>query len=106
MYWIPSQQRYLDERNVRLLRTISAQIKVKVNNFDQSIDNAIESFKFDPQQRDSKAFQAYVKLFTPDLEIVEPDDDHPALEFADPPRVKVVLDEGKHYLYLGYSHAV
>jgi hypothetical protein len=106
MYWIPAKQRYLDERNVRLLRTIGVQIKVKVNNFDQAIDNAIESFEPDPTRPNSKDFQAYVRLFTPDLEIIDPADDHPKLDFADPPVVKVVLDEGKHYLYLGYSHGV
>ena len=29
--WIPAQQRYLNERNLRVLRTISAQIKAKVD---------------------------------------------------------------------------
>jgi len=105
MYWIPAKQRYLDERNIRLLRTIGAQIKVKVNNFDQAIDNAIESF--DPRARGlSKDFQAYVRLFTPDLEIIDSGDAPRELGFDDPPRVKVVLDEGRHYLYLGYSHGV
>ena len=104
-YWIPAKQRYLDERNARLLRTIGAQIRVKVNNFDQAIDNALDSF--DHRSRSiSKNFPAYVKLFTPDLEIIDSKDDHPKLDFADPPVVKVILDEGKHYLYLGYSHVV
>jgi len=105
VYWIPAKQRYLDERNVRLLRTIGAQIKVKVNNFDQAIDNAIESF--DPGSRGiSRKFPAYVKLFAPDLEIIDSAEVDLGLKFGDPPRVKVVLDEGKQYLYLGYSHGV
>lgn len=105
MYWIPAQQRYLDERNARLLRTISAQIKIKVNNFDQAIDNAIESLSLGDSAIPNN-FAAYVKRFTPELEIIGPTDPHPDLLFDDPPRVKVVLDEGKHYLYLGYSHGV
>jgi hypothetical protein len=41
--WIPAQQQYLNERNLRALRTISTQFKAKVDNFDQAIDHAIDS---------------------------------------------------------------
>jgi len=76
-----------------------------VNNFHQAIDNALESF--DPGSRGiSINFPAYVKLFAPDLEIIDSAEVDLGLKFGDPPRVKVVLDEGKHYLYLGYSHGV
>src|SRR5262245_8645042 len=98
MYRIPDKQRYLDERNIRLLRTIGAQIKVKVNYFDQAIDNAIESFDHTDAVALSKDLPAYVKLFAPDLEIVDTTTiDGPKPEFTDPPRVKIVLDEGRHY---------
>jgi hypothetical protein len=107
MYRIPDKQRYLDERNIRLLRTIGAQIKVKVNYFDQAIDNAIESFDHTDTVALAKDLPAYVKLFAPDLEIVDTTTiGDPKLEFTDPPRVKIVLDEGRHYLYLAYSHGV
>ena len=42
--FIPTQQQYLNERNLRTLRTISGQLKAKVDSFDQSIDHAIELF--------------------------------------------------------------
>src|ERR1700730_13621609 len=65
--WIPAQQRYLNERNLRVLRTISAQIKSKVDNFDQAIDKAIDS----TENPDKESLGAYVQLFAPDLEILQ-----------------------------------
>lgn len=41
--WIPSQQRYLDDRNFRVLKTLSGQIKANIDNFDAMMDNAAES---------------------------------------------------------------
>jgi len=41
--WIPSQQRYLDDRNFRVLKTLSGQIKANIDNFDTMMDNAAES---------------------------------------------------------------
>ena len=41
---IPAQQRYITDRNLRLLKTKSAQIKSKVDNFDLSVDHAIDFF--------------------------------------------------------------
>jgi len=69
--WIPAQQRYLNERNLRVLRTISAQIKSKVDNFDQAIDNAIDSTENLDKDKDKDSLGAYVKLFAPDLEILQ-----------------------------------
>ena len=53
--WIPTQQQYLNERNLRALRTISAQIKAKVDNFDQAIDHAIDSVSDRERQRRAAA---------------------------------------------------
>ena len=103
--WIPAQQQYLNERNLRSLRTISAQIKAKVDNFDQSIDHAIDSFPFEAGK--DELLQKYVKLFSPELEIVATDPQNPAwtkVRKGDPPSVTIQRDEGRNYLYLGYLH--
>src|ERR1044071_5162976 len=71
--WIPRQEQYLNERNVRLIKTISTQIRSKVNNFDLAMDHALESFPSllaadKPTAFDD--FDRYVKLFAPELQIV------------------------------------
>src|SRR4051794_35361668 len=103
--WIPTQQQYVNERNLRALRTISTQIKTKVDNFDQAIDHAIDSFPVG--QEDDGLMQKYVKLFSPELEFVTLDPKHPAwakVTAGDPPNVRIQRDEGRNYLYLGYRH--
>ncbi len=106
--WIPTQQQYLNERNLRALRTISTQIKAKVDNFDQAIDHAIDSFPIEDGNADlQKDLQKYVKLFSPELEIVTFDRKSPAwtkVTPGDPPNVRIQRDEGRNYLYLGYLH--
>ena len=106
--WIPAQQQYLNERNLRALRTISTQIKAKVDNFDQAIDHAIDSFPIEEGNADlQKNLQKYVKLFSPELEIVTFDRKSPAwtkVTPGDPPNVRILRDEGRNYLYLGYLH--
>jgi hypothetical protein len=111
MFWIPAQQHYLDESNLRLLRTMSAQIKARVDNFDQAIDHAIDSF---PESlNDSTALNRYVQAFAPELEILKTPSKTAAANqqgaenlvydrAGDPPRVVVQRDEGKNVLYLGY----
>jgi hypothetical protein len=103
--WIPAQQQYLNERNLRVLRTISAQIKAKVDNFDQAIDHAIDSFPF--EKGDVDLLQKYVRLLSRELEIVTDDPNNPAWKKVtpgDPPNVRIQRDEGRNYLYLGYRH--
>jgi hypothetical protein len=76
LVWIPAQQQYFDERNLRLLRTMSAQIKASVDNFDQAIDHAIESgWSGVEEPGQSVEFREYVKAYAPNLEILA-DDDH------------------------------
>src|SRR5436309_8319972 len=71
--WIPAQQRYLHERDSRLLRTIASQIRSKVDNFDQSVDNALESFEVanDQDPATLRKLNRYVKLFAPALAILD-----------------------------------
>jgi len=115
LVWIPAQQRYLNERNIRLLRTVASQIRSKVNAFDQAIDHAVESFAFDVDDAKSvERLGEYVKLFAPVLEILDKKDAPVVLDkagkpvdlFSDPPRVTIRLDEGKHYVHLFYKHPV
>ena len=113
--WIPSQQRYFNERNVRLLRTIGTQILAKVNNFDFAIDHAIDSFSFEQKDAESETsdFRQYVKLFADQLDILAYHEDPKNTEslvhfnsldaFADPPRITVEPDEGVNYVYIGYQ---
>ena len=112
---IPAQERYLNERNLRILRTRSAQLKAKVDNFDRAIDHALESYHADnargDQLRDSLG--EYVRLFSRgDLEVRQADKapataDSTNIEdvlmrfAADPPVVRIQRDEGKNYLYIG-----
>jgi hypothetical protein len=125
---IPAQQRYVKERDFRILRTLSAQIKTKVDNFDRSFDHAAESFGQSGQptnyanRRVQDAFTGYVHLAATDLEVQrvsaeltasapnptnqekrKPQDieDLMFAEASDPPRVKIQRDEGTNYLYLG-----
>ena len=91
--WIPAQQQYLNERNLRSLRTIAAQIKAKVDNFDQALDHTVDSpdAKLDVKSHGAD-LQKYVKLFSPELEIVATDKGNPAwtkVRKGDPPSVTI-----------------
>jgi len=113
--WIPAQQRFLNERNFRLLRTLSAQIEAKVNNFDRALDHALDSTR-GPQDaghkalppNSNKALAGFIRLFAPELELL-PEADTSAAKLAladagDPPRVVLQRDEGRSYLYVGLQH--
>lgn len=105
--WIPTEQQYFNERNLRALRTISAQIKGRVDNFDLALDHAIDSFRVEDGNGD--LLPNYVKLFSPELEIVTFDPKHPAwtkVTPGDPPNARIQRDEGRNYLYLGYRHEI
>jgi hypothetical protein len=115
---IPTTERYLNERNLRLLRTIGGQIKARVDNFDQAIDNALDSLNVDKlDTRAMKHFGDYVRLFAPEIEILAFGPKDRALTSGnsavakqvwnaanDPPRIMLERDEGRTFLYLGYKH--
>ena len=106
--WIPSQQQYLNERNLRTLRTISAQVKARIDNFDQAIDHAIDSFRFE-DQADRDPLNRYVKLYAKELEILEVNPEAGGdlvVRPANPPHVRVQRDDGRSYLYVGYRHKI
>jgi hypothetical protein len=108
LFWIPRQEQYLNERNSRILLTIGRQIAAKVDNFDQSIDNAID-FWWSTGNQNAKpdelrpGFPSYVKLFAPEVEVLDRGDT--VVDFPDdPPRVRIQRDEGTNYLHMGYKH--
>ncbi len=43
LVWLPSEHKYLDDRNFRLLSTLSEEISSSINNFDKMMDNASRS---------------------------------------------------------------
>lgn len=113
--WIPAQQRFLNERNFRLLRTLSAQIEAKVDNFDRALDHALDSTAAPriagdktPPTNTNKALAKFIRLFAPELDLLSEADTSAAklaLEDAgDPPRVVLERDEGRSYLYVGLQH--
>jgi hypothetical protein len=107
---IPTQENYLNERNLRLLMTLAGNIKTKVDNFDSAIDHAVQSFG---STDSGSKLRKGVHLFASELDIltvstVPPkaaaDADTEAAMLAtasDPPRIRIDRDEGRSYLYLG-----
>jgi hypothetical protein len=107
--WVPAQKQYLSERNLRILRALSTQMKSRIDNFDSAIDHAIDSMPYHKASRfDLGQLREYVKLFAQNLEVLVEEDTEKiqkTLKPSDPPRVTVRRDEGRNYLYLAYSHA-
>lgn len=113
---IPSQERYLNERNLRLLMTASGNIAAAVDNFDNALDHGVESFwdqgKTRNEEQRTQNLAAGVRMFAPDLQIVRataatPNESAAAdIEDAllnkaqDPPYIKLVKDEGHWSLYV------
>src|SRR5947208_14149753 len=75
--YIPSQQRYLNERNIRLLRILAEQVGSKINNFDQALDNALKSFTINGHDikgggaADIKKLGQYLESFLPELTVLD-----------------------------------
>jgi hypothetical protein len=112
---IPSREEYLNQRNLRLLTTLSGVIEGKIDSFDGALDNAVKSFQFrdikNPDLRRDR-FEQGLKLFVPELDVTrlvltkaeaegEDIDDQMLAVADDPPAVRVRRDEGRYYLYLG-----
>jgi hypothetical protein len=98
LIWLPSEYRYLDNRNFRLLTTLSDQISATINNFDSMMDNAAESGVTDD------GLDAYLKIVAPQVERVDLDNrDARTDNYGDPPRMAVRADEGSHFLYFDFE---
>src|ERR1700730_19127448 len=63
--WLPSQQRYLDDRNFRLLTTLGEQISASINTFDKMLDHASDSGITE------KTLAEYLKIVAPQLSTFE-----------------------------------
>jgi len=107
---IPANQSYLNERNFRLLMTVSGNIRTKVNSFDSAIDHAVESF---PVDDGTEKLRQGVHLFAQELDVLQVVLGHAPVsdtgdieqtmlsEASDPPRIRLDRDEDRTYLYLG-----
>src|SRR5262249_1291099 len=100
--WIPAQQRYFNERNLRTLRTLSTQIRAKVDGFAPALDHAIDSYK---PNDGGEVLQRYVKLFSPELKIVSVEAPPPPSPMPGAPTLRIRPADGRNYIYLKYRHA-
>ncbi len=100
LVWLPSEHRYLDERNFRLLTTLSEQISASINNFDKMMDNASDSGVTDG------TLESYLKEVAPQLERLDEEDRKVIGDaYSDPPSIAVQADEGTHFLYFAFLRA-
>jgi hypothetical protein len=61
LVWLPSEHKYLDDRNFRLLSTISEEISVSVNTFDRMMDNAADSGIHGNVDNNDSSLEHYLK---------------------------------------------
>ena len=101
-FWIPTRHRYLDDRNFRVLRTLSEQIRLSVDNFDRMLDNAADA------GITSVNLKEYLVNVAPQLEALDEKDGEAVTrnDFGDPPKVAVAADDGTHYLYMAFQRDV
>jgi hypothetical protein len=101
LVWLPSEHRYLDDRNFRLLTTLSEQISASINNFDKMMDNASDSGITDDM------LESYFKKVAPQLERLDSEDRKVIGDddYGDPPNIGVRADEGTHFLYFAFVRA-
>ena len=103
LFWLPSKHRYLDDRNFRVLKTLSEQIRLGINNFDKMMDNAADG------GIGREKLQEYLTNVAPQLEKPEDEETESIIgkdDYGDPPRVAVVADEGTHFLYIAFKRSV
>jgi hypothetical protein len=100
LFWLPSQHRYFDDRNFRVLKTLSEQIRLNFNVFDKMMDNAAAS-----GITSGSSLQAYLKNVAPQLQQPKERESKSVVgeDFGDPPRLAVSSDEGTHFLYLAFA---
>jgi hypothetical protein len=106
--WLPSQHKYLDNRNFRLLSTLGDQISTSINTFDKMLDNAADSgVPGNDTAKDSDTdtnLNFYLKQVAPRLESMD-EEDQKILgdDYGDPPNIAVRADEGTHFLYFAFK---
>src|SRR6266478_4579763 len=90
LFWLPSEHRYLDDRNFRVLKNLSVQIRASINNFDKMLDNAADS------GITGSTLEDYLRSVAPQLEKPKDEESKPVIgsDYSDPPRIAVAADEG------------
>src|SRR5215470_7592565 len=98
LFFLPSQRRYLDDRNFRVLKNLSEQIRLSINAFDKMMDNAADS------GITNEMLKAYLKNVAPSLEKAEESESKRLIgeDYGDPPKMAVSVDGGNHFLYLAF----
>jgi len=108
LVWLPSQHKYLDDRNFRLLSTLSEEISTSINTFDKMMDNAADSgvIGIESDAKDDADLELYLKQVAPRLESLD-SEDRKVLgdDYGDPPNIAVRADEGKHFLYFAFKRS-
>jgi hypothetical protein len=99
LVWLPSEHKYLDDRNFRLLSTLSEEITTSINNFDKMMDNASQS------GINGKMLESYLLKVAPQLMPLEESEVREVIrgDYGDPPKIAVRADEGTHFLYLAFQ---
>jgi hypothetical protein len=101
--WLPSRHRYLDDRNFRVLSTLSRQIRLSIDTFDKMMDHAADS-----GIGSGKQLKSYLRNVAPELESPDEQDSESVIrsDYGDPPKMAIAADEGTHFLYLGFQRTV
>jgi hypothetical protein len=104
-FWLPSRDRYFDDRNFRVLKNLSEQIRLGINNFDKMMDNAADSGITNDRLQD------YLSNVAPQLEKPADEETESIIgkdgnSYGDPPKISVVADDGTHFLYMAFKRAV
>ena len=109
LYWVPSRQRDLDDRGFRYLKTLSDQIRLTVNTYDKMMDNAVSSGVIgDTEGVTLKNLEKFLKSVSPQLVLAEDSETEHLIgdDFDDPPKIAIQADEGTHFMYFAFSHAI
>jgi hypothetical protein len=99
--WVPSNRRDLDDRNFRVLNTLSEQLSHAINSFDKIMDNAADS-----GIGRNGSLKQYLSNVAPELKVPEKKESDPVIgdDYGDPPKIGVRADEGTHFLYLAFGN--
>jgi hypothetical protein len=100
LFLLPAQRRYFDDCNLRILKTLTDQIRLSINAYDKMMDNAESSGVT------SATLPAYLASVAPQLVKAEEDESAAVVgdDYGDPPKMAVAADEGTHFLYLAFRH--
>jgi hypothetical protein len=102
LIWVPDQQQYFTNRNLRLLTSLGASVQASIDNLDSVLDHASTA------ATDSSQLSAYFNSQVPGLIVETEVSEHPLERkgkgnFAsDPPTLDIQSDEGTFFLVLGY----